>query len=395
MFLAGASALATPGVWTHEVRASLDQALHWLLWSGIQSTSPETLGAINAYYDADIAAYPYAYPEATGYALTLFVDLHRRWKRDVFLERARSAADWISGRALIPETGRVLFRHYYDAGTFSPRHAYAFDTGIILAGFANLLRVAASPGYRRSALEMGFWLTDTMQKPDGSLHCAYDLEEGTFVPASARWSQRSGPFHTKVAAGLLNLAEACGEASFERAARRLCDWAVARQSPDGRFLWDGDDSVTRAHPHCYACEGLLYAGVKLGESRYREAAARGIGWLLRHQRPDGSIPAEWTCGGSGPQTRMDAIAQTLRLVLTAVRAGALGRELLPAAPRLLKFLLRWQSACEDPFQRGGFSFLAAGQRHSNSWATMFAIQAMGLWLDMIEGGPPLDWNALQ
>jgi uncharacterized protein YyaL (SSP411 family) len=394
------SLLSEVGVTPKEIRRAFERAVEWILSSGIHNLNnrPRVHGAINSWYDCGVKIYPYAYSEVAGYAIKLFLYLYSITHEDRFLQRAELTADWISNYAQEPDTPEIKFRFYYHLDDFSPKHAYAFDTGIVLGGFAQLYATTRNGHYLYTAKELAHWLQQVMQLEDGSFCCVYDMEDRIRLNSPDVWSKQPGPYHTKIAASMLLASLVAKEPGFAESARRHCEWVVAQQEPDGRFLSRPLDRSTLTHAHCYACEGLLSVGLRLGETRLVESAVKGIEWLLANQRDDGGIPAEYKEGAFLGYMRTDALAQTLRLVWTAVRSGVLEDWHLSQAASMLKRLLELQCGGTVRAENGGFYYLTQGdgsvQRHLNSWVTMFSIQALGLTLDVIDAKPLIDLNYL-
>ena len=288
-------ALEGLGIGTHDLEYSLNNAVNWVFSSGINNMSgkPKLHGSINSWYDCDVKVYPYVYTEIAGYAITFYMYLYNCLNEEQYLERAEIVADWIKSQAMEDTTSEIKFRYYYHLDEFTPKHSYAFDTGIVLGGFTNLYLVNNKDTYGNTAKELAYWLIHKMQKSNGAFNCFYDLEEEIRLNSPDVWSKHSGPYHSKIAASLIRTTLFCNDGSIEQAARKFCDWAVEQQEPNGRFLSKTVDRTTITHPHCYACEGLLYVGFKLDEGKYIDSAVRGIQWLLTSQTDDGYISAEF------------------------------------------------------------------------------------------------------
>jgi hypothetical protein len=353
-----------------------EAGVRWLVESGVQR--PE--GGFAAWYDAERRDHPYVYAEITGYLTTLLCQLHARTGEPRFRSAATAAGDWLV-RTADERTGGWRCLVPLRATRFDAKQdqVYAFDTGVIVNGLANLHRATGDDRYRVTAVRAADWLVEAAQRPDGGLRPVWDARRTAFADEADDWSWRPGGYHAKVAAGLANLAELTGSTAYRQAALRICDYACALQQSDGRVAGHADG--THAHPHAYAAEGLWATGVLLDRPSYVAASRRATEWLLSLQRADGAVPRFVRAGVPLYAERMDVQAQALRL---AGIHGVPGR-----LDELTDVLLEHQADTDDPRIRGGLWFgrLSDGRevRHVNVWATAFAVQA----LDIL-GGAPLD-----
>ncbi|MBV9452557.1 MAG: hypothetical protein JOZ19_00320 [Rubrobacter sp.] len=356
-------------------------AEQWLLQSGIQErqTSLPMHGGVHAWYDLPKASFSFFYTEITGYAVTTLLYLYYLRSDPVYLERAKDAAEWLLTYAREPQTG-VLRCRLHPTGW--EQHACAFDNGMCLNGLVNVFRCTGEKRYLTAALELGVWLVDTMQAPNGSLLAKYDVSTKTPSSPGGKWSHMSGSFLLKVAIGLLNLGDASGDIRYTEAARALCEWGATLQEPDGRFQTSplGD---TFLHPHCYAAEGLLVAGTMLREPRWLQAATEAVAWISPYQRVTGGFPAFFEEGKFVPVESAEMTAQVLRLWLLLPHNERPALDAEAATYRIIA------DQVVDPQKevRGGF---VAGDawfhrephdhtgQHVNSWVSMFCLQALAL-----------------
>jgi uncharacterized protein YyaL (SSP411 family) len=297
----------------------------------------------------------------------------------VYLQRARDAAEWLLTRSREPQTG-VLRCRFHTSGW--EQHACAFDNGMCLNGLVNMYRCTGERRYLTAALGLGAWLVDTMQAKDGSLFAKYDVENRTPYSPGGKWSQMSGSFLLKVAIGLLNLGDASDDPRYTEAARALCEWGATFQEPDGRFRTSplGD---TFLHPHCYAAEGLLVAGMVLREPKWLQAAAQAVAWISPHQLATGGFPAFFEGGEFAPVQSPEITAQVLRLWLLV---GHDERPPLDAEAAVRRIIA---SQVLSPQKEVGGGFVAGDAwfrgepydrtgQHVNSWICMFSLQALAL-----------------
>lgn len=365
----------------------LRDAEKWLVNSGIQNydAGNDSFGGFNAWYDLKNKQYSYIYSEITGYGITALLYLNSINKNIDLVVRARAAADWLLENAFL-DCGAVLTRKYIQSESDNPDHSfdskivYAFDIGMVLFGIANLYKITGDEKYKEAAKKIGDFLL-TMQKPNGLFWPVYNAKTGEFSDTDNKWSTQSGSFHSKVALGLLVLRDITDDEKYSSAARRICDEALKFQQSNGRFISFRDTGATHMHPHCYSCEGLLYAGKKLKNEKYIAAAEKGTVWALENNLPDGGAPCIYDeSAGFNNNQRSDTLAQVLRLALYFLNDGAsiMEKKYKSAIYNLASKLISFQKTGGGEI--GGFYYgcTEEGKKndHINSWCSMFSIQAL-------------------
>lgn len=349
---------------------ALNRALRWHMTAPIRVTEPASPahGAILHGLEGEVPLG--VYTEITGYAVSLFVFLARSEADPSYLRAAEDAAGFL----LRIQTRDGAYPHLPDpSAPEGPAPMYSFDTAACAVGLARLARMTKDDRYLESGLAAGRWLLG-MQLPDGSFR-AMAVRGGDVADPGGFFGDRSC-IHAKVAIALLELGELSGRQEFRRAALRACDYALTMQAPDGAFWSRPDRGYVFTHAHCYACEGLWFAGSYLRESRYMDAARRGIAWLAASQRPDGGWLSNYRLSvfsRAGAREAFlrprpsDAAAQAARLF------SLLGSECDAPRRAAIAFLLE----CQEP--AGGFLYRKTrlGQSpHRFSWCAQFAIQAL-------------------
>jgi hypothetical protein len=351
-----------------DTRAAFGKALSWHSTSVFVTDSESSkCGAILHGFDGRSGKPLDVYTEATGYAISLFHFLARTRDDAPLLAMAKEAAEFLmriqAGGAAYPQPSN---------GAAAPARLYAFDNAVCIVGMARLLRATGDERYLRSALVAGEWLLG-MQRPDGSFS-AMALRGGRMEDPGAFFGDGSC-IQAKIAIAFLELHAMTGREQFREAASRVCRYTLSLQDTDGAFWSRPDRREVFTHAHCYACEGLLFAGHGLGESRYTTAAGRGIQWLADAQGSDGawlaSYKTAWSLRGTLESIRRprpsDAAAQAARLFsLTAPRYE-------PNRLSALQFLLGCQKS------NGAFSYQRTtfGYTHElYTWCAHFAIQAL-------------------
>jgi hypothetical protein len=210
---------------------------------------------------------------------------------------------------------------------------YAFDTAIVTAALDRLTSLNPCMDARTDAQRRGApqFLRRCIEEGRGQV----GAPEG---PARSKWSLSFAPH-------LLKLAVALDDPSM---LQPLVSRFVAGYWRDGWFRAAPRGEAPYAHAHAYALEGLVVlraAGVHVPEYVLEEGTAS----LLRES--------------ARPRATTDVLAQTLRLALLQGHEGA--------EIDLLLDRLRGRAA-----KGGGFRYTAAVDADLNSWATVFALQAL-------------------
>lgn len=356
-----------------KVAAAIERAKSWLLDSDIQNKDGFLAGSFNAWYDEKRKQYSYAYSEITGYAITMLLYLGRMETKlgAKAVARAGRAADWLIGKAYAEGMG-FQCRYYHDEKRFLP-HICSFDNGMCLNGLVNLYRVTGDRKYLEISKRIAGWLIGIMQKPDGSFYPKYDCVKKEYLESPNAWSGQSSSYHAKISIGLLNLAEAALDVTYKIAAQKICDWVVARQFKDGRFTTNACYDDTYLHPHCYTVEGLLTAGLNLDSEDYMCAAADGAAWLTLARLGNGGLSNIYHNPEFSTDEHVDSLAQAIRLWIFSGEC----------CDKQIDRLLEFQCESNDPKADGGFYYgIEDGimKKHINAHATMFALQAMSMWL---------------
>jgi hypothetical protein len=363
----------------------LHLAQNWILNSGIQLVNnSKNKGGFCSWYDPEKKDYPYLYPEMTGYAITALLYLRNFYSDlDSLLEnRAELASNWLITRATY-KCGGVKQRHSCHENPHPKNDvSYTFDAGMVLFGITNLYRVKKEAKYLNYAKKLGNFLLN-MQKDDGSFYAFLDLKTGLKIDSFAKWSTQSGAFHAKLALSLLNLYEITDDVLYRESARRICEYALLLQEDDGRFITNKIKKDTTLHPHCYAVEGLLFAGNRLGNNRYLDGGKRGVEWVFSGQKENGGIPnMYYHKKGWGQFERSDVLAQVLRL-----GSLVLDRWYDEKLRKLITRLLSFQEMEGDLARKNGFCFgtdeNGTNFNHMNCWSTMFAMQAIRMYIQRL------------
>jgi len=333
-------------------------ALHkWLVSGAAQSER----GAFWAFCEIETGRPSFEYPEITGYALTYMAG--RPALSPAERAAGERAASWLVERLV---AGHLSARDGWDNGA-----VYLFDLAMIAAG---LLSFGRRIGAER-LIESGHGLAALLRRSvdaDPSLSPVW----ASGPPSTRRaWSTLGRAHLAKVVQALLldELGPGEGAASLVEGVKRL-------QLDNGRIA-TGPEPTTMLHPHLYAAEGLWIWGSACGDSEALERARAAIDWAFTEQLPTGGFPR--SAGGSARWEQSDVTAQALRLAL-AVGLESTGVD--RAAARLTELAFPGAEGNAIIYQP------AAARRHLNTWATLFAAQALSAagagarlahWFDLV------------
>ena len=384
-------------------------SMRWLLHSGIRITDAPDRGAIYGWKNlggsssssSHSLAYPFIYSEITGYAVTFFSWLYSELKTDESIQSAKLSADWIiknmaSSSASLLVAGQAQEDGFVGKGDIS-NQVYAFDNGVIIFGLLSLYKLtndsillAAAEKITNSLIQHFFY--------ESSKVISSALLDTNFKPVlygKGKWSTLPGPYHSKLALAFLELYRITNNNLYSKVAEALCNFAMTFQKPGGRFITNPDaENDTFLHPHLYACEGLIYAGIndQHNTNDYLNAGLKGLVWAMQQIKPNGGLPRRST-GEEGEnidekekEEQSDCMAQLLRLLIICdsdlLKKMLKGKdddddmmidksiELLHR--RLLDFYI---SSGSD---RGAFKYHLS-LKSACSWCTMFSSQAIRLW----------------
>jgi hypothetical protein len=334
----------------------------WLLQSGIQIDEGPERGGIAGWLDEN-GKPEFVYLEIAGYYLTTMAWLSSgaassAEHAEAAGLNAQRAADWA---AKYLDDGDLPTRLYLSEQAADWRNDGVFTFDLAMA--ARGLGATTDPVEGRA--EYGEAIERLSTRMESISAGAEVMVSHSSVPDTAsiptRWSTRSGPHHLKAAAAVLRLpADTAGKA-LERVAHRTCKHWMAALLADS---WPCQE----LHPLLYGLEGILILDGAAGGPGLADAERLFIR-LMDLQDADGVL-TETVNGGI---VRSDVLAQ-------ALRAGLLlrGRQYL-ADDRWNERLDRLADALLDFVQPDGGVLFARNQTISNTWAAMFAHQALYLY----------------
>jgi len=312
-----------------------------------------------------------AYPETTGYIIPTFYEYAATTGNAEYRERAGRMAAWEADVQL--ESGAV------QGGVigFPPTPA-VFNTGQVLFGWSRAFRETGVERLRASARRAADFLVEA-QEADGvwRRHASQYARAGVnLYDARSAW-------------GLLEAWRVTEDERHRDAARRNLDYVVSRQHANGWFpdCCLDDNERPLLHTLAYTMEGLLEAGILLGEPRYVEAARRPADALVERLRPDGGLAGRFDASWR-PAAGWSCLTGDAQTAIVWLRLYEETREprYLDAARRLNRFVSQTQDLrAADPGVRGGIKgshpiWGEYGSYEYLNWAAKFFADALLLEL---------------
>jgi hypothetical protein len=161
------------------------------------------------------------------------------------------------------------------------------------------------------------------------------------------------------------------------------------QTSDGRFINKDQSEITYLHPHLYACEGLIYSGLKDSVEDYNNRGLSGVKWAIETMLGNGGILPRSTLEKNIEQS--DCLSQLFRLMILCrprlveyYGQSSFDRLISKLHLRLLDFGILFGN------DRGAMKY-QLGLESACSWCTMFSMQALRLWNRNEKGFDRLSW----
>jgi rhamnogalacturonyl hydrolase YesR len=376
----------------NKIDNSIDSAVNWLIYSGIQNKKAKLKDSVNAWYDPLKQKYSFVYSEINGYFMTMMVFLYRRTNQKKYLECGLKSAKWLVKNAQDKSGGfRCLF--LIDKSlkySFKQNKIYSFDNGVILNGLVSLYKVSKEPFLLKSAKKCADWIVNSCVDQSSLVKPVYDIEDNKFFDSDKDWSTTSGSYHTKISIGLANLFSVTKNKKYLDYAKKICDKSLKFQKTNGRFVSFPYRGGTNAHPHCYSAEGLWVVGKFLNKKEYLLSSKKATKWILSTQNFSGKIARLFLLTSSVYYQRIDAVAQVVRLIMlnSLKKNNNYYLKSKNKLNKLIKILIANQNLKTNNKKiKGAFLWGKNSDgsvvHHSNSWVTFFAIQALYLYRDYI------------
>ncbi|MFF4484373.1 hypothetical protein ACH4TQ_49155 [Streptomyces sp. NPDC021218] len=347
-------------------------ALHrWLASGATQSGS----GALCGWREESTGELSAPYPEITGYALTF---LARPDLGSAEAACAAKAARWLLARA---GAGDFRARPEKTAGA-----VYTFDLAMIAHGLLRLGQVSAAPRLVDSGLAYADLLVRAADK-HGSLPTVLPGTAPGSLPEA--WSTCGGVHLLKTVQALLSAADQ-GLAGAADLAASLVAGTDAWQKPHAfPPPTQPGSTLISLHALCYAAEGLWMWARHTGDSQALGRSRALTSWIWRQRLPTGGFPGfvdltpDARNGTPAAGRQSDVFAQALRLALL---------HRLPQVDTDAQAALLQADLCHLTDGRAALPYRpGAPERHLNTWASMFAAQALRL---AAVPDPTMNWQEL-
>lgn len=362
----------------------IKQGSSWLLKSGIQNKGKKNLGAFSAWYGTKNKKYSYLYSEISGYLITHMCFMYEYTNKKIYLTSAINSADWLI-KCAQDTTGGFKCLFLLDKKIkldFKSEQIYSFDNGVIINGLVNLYKITKNKKYLNSATKCGNWIVNKAQKKNGEIKPIYDLSKNSFVEDKKKWSWISGSYHTKISIGLLNLYSVNKKKIFLTSSKKIFNTSLKKQIKSGEFL--STKISTNLHPHCYSAEGLWVGSKFLKNKNYLKAVIKSTKWIFKNQDLDGLVPRLRVGKKYIYSERVDALAQSVRLVLLLLKDNKIDKNKFdPQIKKVIKIIVKYQSQSKRLKEQGGFYWGKTSKGKTsmdlNCWVTSFVIQTLILF----------------
>ena len=307
-----------------------------------------------------------SYPETTGYICQTFVHLWHRTGDQEFLDRAIAMGDW-EARVQMPE-GAVM------GGKFNLQPTPAvFNTGMVLLGWAELIRATGEERFKAAATRAGDWLI-SVQEPDGN-----------WIRGNSRFAAISETtYNVKSAWGLCEAGLALGRPDFVAAAVRNAEFCLGRQQPNGWFRHCDleDPRHPLLHTIAYTMQGLVEIGRLVNRQDFIDAARKTLDVEISIMGPDGFLPGTQDEQFAGPDWAcLTGCAQT-SIVCSTLLELTNDQKYRDAAAKLNRYVMAHHDIRNpDPRIRGGLAgswpvYEFYGRFQILNWATKFLVDAL-------------------
>jgi hypothetical protein len=335
----------------------------WLLDGPARVRSGPHAGAI-AGVVCTSGAVAYVYPEIAGYYLQWLAWRAREGDaRGPLAERACALQRWL-GRWLADATPPRTRLHFDGLDDWRNQAVFCFDLAMVLRGLGSSAQAGLIAIDEHVAAGVGGEL-ERLIGADGAFEACLANHPAAALPD--RWSTRRGPFLEKAAAGIITAAEV-----IPALPRRVLQAAEATFDASVAALARAPHA--ELHPLLYACEGVMALPGHRDFARALATVAARFDALAGLAAGGAMLPEAHTAEGgrSGP-ARIDVVAQALRI-------NSLLDAHLPGRTTDRRALSRLRDTLEQEVRPSGALPFAFGVEplQWNTWAAMFADQALGL-----------------
>ena len=367
------------------MHSQFDRVKNWLVNSGIAISDPnnENCGGVYSFYDEQKKEHAFLYPEITGYYLSTLCFLYNKQSDELYKNLATNSANWLI--KIFDKYGAIIQGIQTDKSRQNV--VYSFDTAICAKGLLDYYLVTKDDKFLDYSKKMCLWLIENALENDGTIKPFKDLKKNEFVESTDVWYKKKGCFAIKTVMPIVQLYKVTKEAKLLEVINRICNTYQFFQNADGGFSLHKNEKIINLHTLCYAVEGLLYAFHITKNEDHLSSCKRAINWCTKNIENDGSINlwfnSKYNSKASYP------IAQLLRIMMLLDKLED-HHDLNHQENKLCKYLISLQASNQNSKIDGGFyeeiykSIFGWKKRLKlNSWASMFALQAL-YWYDNYE-----------
>ena len=359
------------------MNTSFEKLKTWLTHSGlvISDKNHEDNGGVYSFYDQNKEEYSFLYPEITGYHISTMKFLYIHEQNENYKNIAISSSKWLKN--LHEQHGGIIQNVTND---MSNHLVYSFDTAICAKGVFDCYHITKDNNLLEFGKKLIDWLINDAVNNNGTVKPYQNLSSNNFEESDSVWYKKPGCFHIKTVIPILQLYEITKEDNLLETATKICNSFKNYQNSDGSIRLHQNDNVINLHTMCYSLEGLIYAYRFTQEKKYLDCCEKAIIWSFNQINSDGSIElwynSRYKSKASYP------LAQLIRITLLLEKICDLDIE-KEKIDKLKNFLLSLQAFHTKSEIDGGFyeefykSMLGWKKRYKiNSWASMFALQAL-------------------
>lgn len=259
----------SPGVANTGLEAHLNFAIEWLLYA--QSMNLD--GGLSANYNFLKRQWAPTYPEITGYTIPTLLRYAKRYTRDDIHDVVFNMTEF-EVRIQLNEGG-IPCTINRNGNQLRP---IAFDTGQVLFGLLAANIEYGNDRFLDAAVRAGDWLVASQEK-DGSWQDYHNYDSSLTIDARVAWP-------------LILLYKRVGKRDYLETSYRQLEWVLGQQNLNGWFqnCSFNPNNPPITHTLAYTIEGLLEAGLLLGEQQMVIAARKAADAILEQLKPSGFLP---------------------------------------------------------------------------------------------------------
>ncbi len=381
------------------IRDRLSWFKDWIINSGIQDLDENSnkRGGFFAWYDSKTDSFPFYYSEMTGYGMSTLAWLASSDDSFYYLTNLNIAVNWIIIHAFDEDYYLVKTKDYVEqslkdnAYSFEGRRAFAFDNGMVLKGLFHYWQFTNNYEVEVILKKLSHSMLKHFFKDAQKVYPIFDMNEDKGIEGSDdRWSNLfSGHLIKLFITFFLQGSEVFTDFNADERFRQVIKRVLRSQNKHGAFS-SYRDGKTHLHAHFNTVEGLLLIGLLTNNEDYVNSAINGFQFVHQFFKRQGIIPTiTFEDKIINKFNRIDITAQYIRLGCLLISLNMISDEDFKYVSDSLGLVLNFQKV--EGIHKGGFVFgwdLDGDFKEDiNSRGSMFAGQAMGWYIDYIDGKP--------